>query len=46
MKEKNVTDLSPAMRIVVLNTEAILAVSGENEGLVESGYSYGDSDFE
>jgi hypothetical protein len=46
MKEKNVTYLSPAMRIVVLNTEAILAVSGENEGLVESGYDYGDSDFE
>ena len=34
------------MRIVVLNTESILAVSGENEGLVESGYDYGDSDFE
>ena len=46
MKEKNVTYFSPAMRIVVLNTEAILAVSGENEGLVESGYDYGDSDFE
>ena len=46
MKEKNVTYLSPAMRIVVLNTEAILTVSGENEGLVESGYDYGDSDFE